>query len=144
MKILKHPIHVMLIHFPTALLPMDLVLSYLYYRTGNESYGSAAFYCLIGGVVLGWLAGITGLIDMIFIKDKTAMGAALVHGGINLTAVLVFTVFAYKSWNLFPALQAPGITVLVVKFAAVIFMLAGNFLGGKLIFKHHIGIETNE
>jgi uncharacterized membrane protein len=141
MKILRHPLHVMLIHFPTALLPMDLVLSYLFYRTGNESFGSAAFYCLIGGVALGLLAGITGLIDLLLIKDKIAMGAALIHGGINLTAILIFSVFAYKSWNLYPQIQLPTIAILAVKSVTVIFMFVGNFLGGKLIFKHHIGIE---
>lgn len=141
MKILRHPLHVMLIHFPTALLPMDLVLSYLFYRTGNESFGSAAFYCLVGGVSLGLLSGITGLIDLVMIKDKTSMGAALVHGSINLTAILVFSVFAYRSWNLYPQIQLPTITVLIVKLVTVIFLLVGNYLGGRLIFKHHIAIE---
>jgi uncharacterized membrane protein len=141
MKVLRHPLHVMLIHFPTALLPMDLVLSYLFYRTGNENFGSGAFYCLVAGVGLGLLSGITGLIDLLMIKDKTAMGAALIHGGINLTAILVFSVFAYKSWNLYPQIQVPTITILVVKLITVIFMLVGNYLGGRLIFKHHIAIE---
>ena len=141
MKILRHPLHVILIHFPTALLPMDLVLSYLFYKTGNESYGSAALYCLIAGVVLGLLSGITGLIDLILIKDKTAMEAALVHGGINLTAILVFSVFAYKSWNLYPQIQVPTITILTVKLITVLFIFIGNYFGGRLIFKHHIAIE---
>jgi uncharacterized membrane protein len=141
MKILHHPLHVMLIHFPTALLPMDLVLSYLFYTTGNESFGSAAFYCLIAGVGLGLLSGVTGLIDLVMIKDKAAMSAALIHGGINLTAILVFSVFAYRSWNLYPQIQLPAITVLVVKLIIVVLMLVGNYLGGRLILKHHIAIE---
>ncbi|HWI90466.1 MAG TPA: DUF2231 domain-containing protein [Flavisolibacter sp.] len=141
MKILHHPLHVMLIHFPTALLPMDLVLSYLFYTTGNESFGSAAFYCLIAGVGLGLLSGVTGLIDLVMIKDKAAMSAALIHGGINLTAILIFSVFAYRSWNLYPQIQLPAITVLVVKLIIVVLMLVGNYLGGRLILKHHIAIE---
>jgi len=141
MKIFRHPLHVMLIHFPAALLPMDLILSYLFYRTGNESYGTAAFYCLLAGVALGLLSGITGLVDLVMIKDRNAMAAALVHGAINLTAILVFSVFAYKSWNLYPQLQVPTLTVLVVKLVTVIFIFVGNYLGGRLIFKHHIAIE---
>jgi len=141
MKIFKHPLHVMLIHFPTALLPMDLFLSYLFYRSGNESFGSAGYYCLIGGVVLGLLSGIVGFMDLIGIKDKTAMAAAFVHGGINLTAVLIFCVFAYKEWNLYPQIERPTITIMVVKLISVIFIFVGNYFGGKLIFKHHIAIE---
>jgi uncharacterized membrane protein len=141
MKFLGHPLHVMLIHFPTALLPMDLVLSYLFYRTGNESFGTAAFYCLIAGVAIGLLAGITGLIDLIGIKDKTAMAAALVHGGINLTVILLFAVFAYRGWKQYPATEMPSLTSIIVKLLGVIFMFVGNYLGGRLIFKHHIAIE---
>lgn len=144
MKILKHPLHIMLIHFPTALLPTDLVLSYLFYRTGTESFGSAAFYCLLGGVALGLLAGITGFIDLVLIKDKNTMGTALVHGGINLTVILVFSVFAYRSWNLYPQIAMPTVAVLAIKLVMIIFMLAGNYLGGKLILKHHIAIENHE
>lgn len=134
----------MLIHFPTALLPMDLVLSYLFYSTGNESYGSAAYYCLLGGVGLGLLSGITGLIDLVMIKNKTAMGSALIHGGINLTAILVFSVFAYKGWKSYPQILMPTMTVIIVKLITVIFMLIGNYLGGRLILKHHIAIENHE
>jgi uncharacterized membrane protein len=141
MKIFKHPLHVMLIHFPTALLPMDLVLSYLFYRTGNESFGAAGYYCLIGGVVLGLLSGIVGFIDLVNIKDRTVMAAALVHGGINLTAILIFSVFAYKEWNLYPQIEMPSITIMTVKLISIIFIFVGNYLGGKLIFKHHIAIE---
>jgi uncharacterized membrane protein len=130
----------MLIHFPTALLAMDFVLSYLFYRRGNESLGAAAFYCLIAGVAAGLLAGITGLIDLVGIKDKTATGAALVHGGINLTVVLLFCVFAYRGWKHYPGFGVPSVVTLVVKLAAVIFLFVGNYLGGKLIFKHHIAI----
>ena len=136
MKILRHPLHVMLIHFPTALLPMDLVLSYLFYSTGNESYGTAAFYCLIGGVGAGLLAGITGFIDLVMIKDRTAMAAALIHGGINLTAILVFSVFAYRSWNLYPQVQLPTLTVLIVKLLTVVVLFFfGYFFGGLNFLK---------
>jgi uncharacterized membrane protein len=141
MKIFKHPLHVMLIHFPTALLPMDLVLSYLFYRTGDANFGAAAFFCLVGGVGMGVLSAISGLFDLIIIKDKTVMAAALVHGGINLTAILVFSVFAYKGWNLYPQIQTPTITIMALKLILVLFIFVGNFLGGKLIFKHHIAIE---
>jgi uncharacterized membrane protein len=90
---------------------------------------------------LGFLSGIVDFIDLINIKDKTVMAAALVHGGINLAAVLIFSVFAYKEWNLYPQIERPTITVLAVKFISVMFIFVGNYFGGKLIFKHHIAIE---
>jgi uncharacterized membrane protein len=145
MKILGHPIHVMLIHFPTALLPADLILSFLFYRTGNISFGSAAFFCLIGGVGLGWLAAVTGLIDLALIRNNApATNAAFLHGGINAVSLIAFSLFAYKGWKLYPAVQEPSALILGTKLFFVLFLLAGNYLGGRLIFKHHIGIESNE
>ena len=87
------------------------------------------------------MAGITGLIDLAVIKDKTTMAAALVHGGINLTAIPVFSVFAYKPWNLYPKLQVPTLVILTVKLVTIVFIFVGNYFGGPLIFKHHIAIE---
>lgn len=144
MKLFRHPLHVLLIHFPTALLPMDLILSYLFFRTGDQHFGYAAFYCLAGGVAMGLLSGLTGLIDLVMIKDKETLSTALVHGSINLTAVLVFAVLAYKGWNLYPQVQVPTVLLLTVKLLAVSFMLVGNYFGGKLIFKHHLAIESHE
>ncbi len=62
------------------------------------------------------------------------MAAALVHGGINLTAILVFSVFAYKEWNLYPQIEKPTITIIAAKLISVLFIFVGNYLGGKLIF----------
>jgi len=41
MKFAGHPIHTMIIHFPTALLPMDLVLSLLGFYYHQASFTSA-------------------------------------------------------------------------------------------------------
>ena len=145
MKILGHPLHVMLIHFPTALLPTDLILSFLFYRTGDVSFGSAAFFCLLGGVIAGWLAAVTGFIDLALIRNnKTATNAAFLHGGINAISLMAFSVFAYKGWKLYPTVQEPSSLVLGVKLFFVLFLLIGNYLGGRLIFKHHIGIQSYE
>ena len=144
MKILGHPIHLMLIHFPTALLPMDLVLSFLFYQSGNTNFGSAAFYCLIAGVSIGALAIVTGFIDLVLIRNNPkATNAAFIHGGINATSLIAFSIFAYKGWNAYPLIEAPTIMILGIKFFFVLFLLAGNYLGGKLIFKHHIGIQQH-
>jgi len=145
MKIFRHPLHVMLIHFPAALFPADLVLTFLFYKTGNVSFGSAAFFCLLGGVCIGWLAAVTGFIDLALIKNNTsAVNAAFLHGGVNAISLIGFSVLAYKSWKLYPAIPDPSAITLGVKLFFVLFLIIGNYLGGRLIFKHHIGIESNE
>ena len=143
MRFFGHPIHTMIIHFPTALLPADLVLSILYFETGNASYGPAAFYCMIGGVALGLLAMITGLLDLLLIKkeQKDALAAGLLHGFINAVVIILYGVLAYKAWQLYPAIVKPAINTLIIKGIAVFILLVGNYIGGTLIYKHRIGIK---
>src|SRR5687768_6544693 len=100
MKIFGHPLHMMLIHFPTALLPMDILLSFFAYYNKDSSFLPAAFYCLAAGVIAGGLALLTGIIDLLLIpKDKkTAIGTAVMHGFINAMVLCFFGIFAYRAW----------------------------------------------
>ena len=146
MKIFGHPLHMMLIHFPTALLPMDFLLSFFAYYNKDSSFLTAAFYCLAGGVLTGGLAIITGLIDLLLIpKDKkSALGTALIHGFMNAMIVVFFGIFAYRAWQLYPQMTMPLLSTLVIKAILLIVLFIGNYLGGKLILQHHIGIKNIE
>jgi Predicted membrane protein (DUF2231). len=145
MKLLGHPIHTMIIHFPTALLPMELVLSFLFFKTANTSFGSAAFYCAVGGVAIGVVSMLTGLIDLLGFKkeQKEALGVGLIHGFINGTVIIVYAVIAYKEWKVYPEIPLPTPTMLIVKALAVLTLLVGNYYGGSLIYKHRIGIKQD-
>jgi uncharacterized membrane protein len=146
MKVFGHPLHVMLIHFPVGLLPAEGVLSLLAYFYPGLPFTAAAFYCLVGGVVSGYVAILSGLLDLIAIpkENKLAIGAGLLHGFVNGLVVLVYSIFAYKAWQAYPRLETPSLVLLVIKALLLLCLFIGNFLGGKLIYKHHIGISKNE
>jgi uncharacterized membrane protein len=116
-KIFKHPIHVMLIHFPSALLPMDFVCYGLLYYTHQASFADASFYALIGAVVSGWLAAIFGMSDIIKIpREKVdAMQKALIHGSINVSVIIVYTILAFKVYKQYPTLPAASLSFLLLK-----------------------------
>jgi len=143
MKFFGHPIHALLIHFPTALLPMDAALQFIGYNQNEPMFAKAAFYCMVAGVLIGYLAMITGLIDLLKISDRKspAFGSALIHGFINGSLILVYTVFVYKGWKGHPQIGLPAMTVLFVKAVLIITLFVGNFLGGKLIYTYHVGIK---
>jgi uncharacterized membrane protein len=145
MKIAGHPIHAMVIHFPAALLPMELGLSALAYHYSNTSFSQAAFYCLVAAVVIGFAAMLTGLIDLIGIpkEEKDALGTALVHGFINGIIILAYAIFAYRAWKSGSAEAIPSTAMLIVKLVLVIGLFAGNYFGGKLIYKYRIGLDKN-
>ncbi len=143
MKVFGHPLHMMLIHFPTALLPMDVLLSFFAYYTKDSSLLPAAFYSLAAGVIAGALALFTGIIDLLLIqKDKkAAIGTAVIHGFVNAMVVGFFAVFLYRSWLVYPQLDMPPLSTLILKTVLVVVLFAGNYLGGKLILQHHIGVK---
>lgn len=143
MKLFGHPVHPLLIHFPTALLPMDLALSLLSYTKNEVAFSLAGFYCLVGGVVMGIAAVLTGLLDLLQIPkaNKEAMALAIYHGFLNGLLLSIFGIIAYKSWQAYPQLEVPTKAMLITKTILVFSLFAGNYMGGKLIYKHRIGIS---
>src|SRR5213592_1852524 len=94
MKILGHPIHVMLIHFPSALLVLDPLFSALACGAGPLT----PHYVFIStgvGVVFGWLAVLTGIVDVLKLwqEKHPAVNRALIHGAVNSTVLMGFTFF---------------------------------------------------
>jgi len=143
MKLFGHPPHLMLIHFPSALFPMETVCYGLFYFTGLTSYGEAAYYAVLGGVLLGWAALLFGAWDLIRIppeRDKT-IKIALIHGFVNGIVLIGFSVFAYTAFKKYPELPPAKLPVLIVKGFLVLAMLAGNYLGGNLVLKHKLGMQ---
>lgn len=136
----------MLIHFPSALFPMDLVCACLALYTGNPSFQDASYFAMVGGVLFGALAIITGTFDLTGLIDKKplAMKQALIHGGINTTVMIGYSVLAYRAFKAFPDLTADPVAVLVIKACLVTFMIGGNYLGGSLILKHKVALENNQ
>lgn len=145
MKIFGHPLHMMLIHFPSALLPMDLLCSFLGYHTGNSSFTDAAFFALAGGVGFGTLAIITGVFDLAVIAERQPLSLkkALIHGGINSIVVIAYSILAFRGYNQFPDLVQDTLTILIVKGGLLAFMIVGNYLGGSLILKDKVGLINN-
>jgi uncharacterized membrane protein len=143
MKLFGHPIHPLFIHFPTALLPMDLALSILSNVRGDASFATAGFYCLAAGALTGFAAMLTGLLDLLQIpkENKAAWASGLYHGFVNGCIMLIFAVIAWRAWQQYPQLGPATTGVILVKSILILALFAGNYIGGKLIYQYHIGIQ---
>ncbi|HTA63389.1 MAG TPA: DUF2231 domain-containing protein [Bacteroidia bacterium] len=144
MKILGHPIHLMLIHFPSALLPMECVCYGLFYYTGKLSFAEASYYAMLGAVITGWLAVVFGAMDVtkISAEKPKVMAKALIHGSINTTVLIAYSIFAWFLFKKYPMLPNATVLVLSLKIGLITLMIIGNFLGGSLVLKDKIGIEN--
>ena len=142
MKLFGHPLHMMLIHFPSALLPMDFICAAIGYYTGDATFAVASFYALLGGTVIGWLAVMTGTMDLLLVmKDnKTVLGKSLVHGGVNTAVMLGYSLVAYQAYLHYPELKTDTMANLVTKGILLAVLVVGNYLGANLILKHKIAV----
>lgn len=144
MKVFGHPLHIMLIHFPSALLPMELVLSAINYFNNDSSFLDASFYAMSAGVIFGWLAIVFGTFDLINIFENRpeVMNKALVHGGVNTAVLVVYTILAYIQYKNYPSLEPDSMLILIIKVLTNAFLILGNFLGGDLILKYRIAVKN--
>jgi len=143
MKILGHPIHIMLIHFPSALFPMDLACSIINHYTGKSGFMEASFYAVEGGALVGWLAMVFGVFDLlkVYQSERAVMKYALIHGGTNATVILIYTLLTFIQYKRYPLLEPDTAFLLIVKGLTITFMIIGNFIGGSLILKHKVSVE---
>jgi uncharacterized membrane protein len=144
MKILGHPVHMMLIHFPSALFPMECVFYGLLCFTGKSSFAEASYYSLLGGTIMGWFALIFGTWDLVKIpSEKTeALVKGIIHGSINTTVLIAYTVFAYSLFRKYPDLPDASFILLAIRILLVLVLIVGNYIGASLILKYKIGIEN--
>ncbi len=145
MKLSYHPPHLLLVHFPAALLPMDLVCAALGWHTHNPTFTAAAYYALAGGVVGGWLAAAFGFMDLLRIPPErpAVLRTALLHGGINSVVLTGYSVLFFLQWRL-PVLATATAPVLLLKAGLLLALVAGNYLGAQLVLKYRLGtIDEN-
>ncbi len=133
-----HPIHPMLVQFPIVCFILTLVLDVLYTR-GNTDVAEWSNWLLIIGLVMGALAAVAGLTD--FLGDKRIQGAdAIKHMLANVTAVVLELV------NLVLRLKNPdfiGSTGVYISLVVVLILLYSGWMGGKLVYRHGIGVNDD-
>ncbi len=138
-----HPIHAMLVHFPSALFPTTLVLQGISLIKHDPSFAAAGFYTLVGGLIGGAGALTFGLIDYLNMPSSDpAWKKASIHAVCNLTWLTLLAIecgiIAAHSSNISHVSDAEFITTLI----SVLGILFSNFLGGELVFHHGIGVFT--
>lgn len=133
MKLNYHPPHLLLVHFPAALFPMDLMYGALGWYTHAPSFTAAAYYALAGGVGAGWLAVAFGFVDLTRIPAErvAVQRTALLHAGINTLVIIGYSVFFLLQWRQPVLAPAPG--------ALLLALVVGNYLGAQLVLKHRLG-----
>ena len=137
------PIHPMLVHYPIALWTTSVVTDIVFYFYRNTNLILISKFLLAAGIIGALMAAIPGFIDWLTITEPVAKKTGLLHMVLNLTALLMFGLSLYLRMKNYGApsvghrLQVP----FLVSVAGLIDMVIAASLGGKLVYKHRMGVD---
>jgi len=140
-KLFGHPVHQMLIVFPLGLLATAVIFDLIAMMRSDGYWSELAYWMIAAGILAGLVAAPFGLIDWIAIPSETrAKRVGALHG---LGNVVVLVLFA-GSWLLRgDAPRNPETLALVMSFAAAVLALGTGWLGGELVDRLGVGVDTN-
>lgn len=141
-RLFGHPIHPMLVHFPTALFSAGFLFDAGGMLLNEPQLFSASLYAILLGLAGGLAAVVFGLIDYVKLsRQPQQLRLASWHAGIQFMVLVIFGIIAGLKFQSYPDLGSPKMLEMSIMGAAVVAMLIGNYLGGELVITHRIGID---
>jgi uncharacterized membrane protein len=117
-KLLRHPVHPMLIVLPLGLFSIAVLFDLFYLLTGDVQFAKVAYWSIAIGILGGLLAAVFGVVDWLRLpKETRARSVGAWHGLGDGVIVVLFV----ASWLLRPAdgAYAPDVLPFVLGLAGV-------------------------
>lgn len=138
-----HPIHPLSVALPIGVWVFSVVADLIYLWRGNPAWQTVAFYCLAGGCVAAALSAVSGLIDLVGIKDTPAFRTGLLHAGCVVTALVIFAASLFLRTAGGVQMTGSGSNIpIAFSLLGVVILAIGGWLGGEMVFK--AGIAVND
>lgn len=140
MSLKGHPIHPMLVHFPVAALVGLIATDAAFIYTDDYFWARASIWLVGIGTLGGWVAGLVGFIDLVFVKNIRRLITGWSH------AILAIMLLSLTSFNWLIRWDEPDTAIM--PWGIVLSLLSGVMiavtanLGGKLVYEHAVGIKT--
>ena len=137
-RVAGHPIHPMLIPYPFALLSAAAAFDVLG-RSGRRTYGRTAAHLQTAGLLSAVAAAIPGIVDYFgsVPRHTSAARDATYHALFNSSALVAFALARAER-------RADGTATdrgLGLSLLGTALLSAGGWLGGQLVYHHHIGVD---
>jgi uncharacterized membrane protein len=133
-----HPLHPAIITFPIGLLVSVAATDIAYWLLGDLFWARASFWLIVGGLVTGLVAALTGFLDFIRIGRVRKHTAGWAHMYANVTALVLTAI------NLGLRLGNPGESIVFTGLAisVIVATLLGisGWYGGELVYRHKIAV----
>src|SRR6266852_3891740 len=137
-SIKSHPIHAMLVPVPIGLWIFAFVADLMVHAGRVPGWRSAAYYAIGVGVIGALLAAVPGLIDLMSLPPGRSRRIGILHMGINLLAVVVFSVnFLVRRGS------ADHSGMLRLTAIGVALIAVSGWLGGELVYVGGVGVAPS-
>ncbi|MGE5222516.1 MAG: DUF2231 domain-containing protein [Omnitrophica WOR_2 bacterium] len=138
-KIFGHPIHPTLIVFPLGLFATAVIMDIMYLITKGPNFPIVAYWDIIVGIIVGLIAAVFGLIDLLAIPGGSrAKSVGTMHGVGNVILVVLFLISLILRRS--AAGHVPTALAMIFSFAGIILGLFTGWLGGELVDRLGVGV----
>lgn len=132
-----HPVHPVLVAFPTAFLTGALVFDLLAFFCPGTDFGATATYLELLGLLTGLAAAVPGVVDLFTVlpPQSSAKKRGYTHGILNVSMMALFALALVVRLNM-------GMNLLVICLEAIgfILMLIAGWMGGTLVYRNQVGV----
>ena len=140
-SIADHPIHPMIVPFPSAFFVATLVCDLLFWRSANAGWAIAAMWLLGAGLVMALLAALAGVVEFAGDRRIRRLDAAWWHAGTNVAVVVIEAVNLYLRSMHGAEIVIP--TGLLLSLLGAVLLLFSGWKGGALVYRYRVGIRHN-
>lgn len=139
-RILGHPLHTALVHFPIGLLGAVPLWDALAAWRGPEPWSTLAFWTLALGLASAIPAAGTGLLDYARLDEEDpAADRASQHLWTVLIAIALYAGSFGLRWEDGAPVPDPGWPAGSLGLAGLLFLGLAGWLGGELVLRHGVG-----
>ena len=138
-----HPLHPALVALPIGLFIWSFIAILVYAASDDDrTWYDISYYSAIAAVITALVAALPGFGDLVTLalKHERTRAPALVHMALNLSVVALFAIAALLMYDE-GALEGGSLSTVVVLQAIAVGMLAlSGWIGGELVFRHHLAV----
>lgn len=136
----RHPLHPMLVHFPVACWSLAVAADVASTWLGEPAWRWSSGLLAIGSA-LALVAMIAGLAELPRVPDGPALRDAWLHMALVLAALALFSTRLLLRLDHLQPLP-PDAGALVLDAAGFLALVAGGWFGGRLVFRHGVGVTV--
>jgi uncharacterized membrane protein len=135
---MRHPLHPALVHFPVACCSLASAADLASLHFGEPAWRFAGVL-LIVGLVMAIPALLAGVYELTSVaQGSPAWHTIYLHMGAMSAALMLYAVSLFARLDR-TTLLAPGAVAVACGVAGFLFLAAGGWLGGKLVYQYRLG-----